>query len=75
MKTLKKYKKIIIVIEVIALFMILYDFIIDSGAVTELSRPEKGEGKAVEELDFSGGERSGSLEVPISERKLSSEEE
>ena len=40
MKTLKKYKKIIIVIEVIALFMILYDFIIDSGAVTELSRPE-----------------------------------
>ena len=32
MKTLKKYKKIIIVIEVIALFMILYDFLIDGGA-------------------------------------------
>ncbi len=75
MKTLKKYKKIIIVIEVIALFMILYDFIIDSGSVTELSRPEKGEGKVIEELDFSGGERNGSLEVPISERKLSSDEE
>ena len=75
MKTLKKYKKIIIVIEVIALFMILYDFLIDGGAVMSLSRPQKGEGKAVEELGFSGGEESGTLEVPVSERKLSFEEE
>ena len=75
MKTLKKYKKIIIVIEVIALFMIIYDFLIEGGAVTSLSRPEKGEGKALEELGFSGGEASGTLEVPVSEKKLSSEEE
>ena len=75
MKTLKKYKKIIIVIEVIALFMILYDFMIEGGAVTELSRPEKGEGRAVEELGFAGRENTGTLEIPVSERKLSSKEE